>query len=43
MQEFKSNRAINKKDLFCINCGFEGHTMKNCNDAITSYGNILIF
>lgn len=27
-----------KKDLVCINCGFCGHTSKNCNFPITSFG-----
>jgi 8-oxo-dGTP pyrophosphatase MutT (NUDIX family) len=27
-----------KKDLVCINCGYCGHTSKNCNFPITSFG-----
>ena len=27
-----------KKDIVCINCGFNGHTSKNCNFPITSFG-----
>ena len=27
-----------KKDIVCINCGFSGHTSKNCNYPITSFG-----
>ena len=27
-----------KKDIICINCGFNGHTSKNCNFPITSFG-----
>ena len=31
----------NKKDIVCINCGLNGHTSKNCNYPITSFGIIL--
>lgn len=31
-----------KKNVYCINCGKEGHLSKSCNEAITSYGIILI-
>ena len=27
-----------KKDIICINCGYSGHTSKNCNFPITSFG-----
>lgn len=27
-----------KRDVVCINCGFTGHTSKNCNFPITSFG-----
>lgn len=27
-----------KKDILCINCGFGGHTSKNCNFPTTSFG-----
>ena len=27
-----------KKDIVCINCGYNGHTSKNCNFPITSFG-----
>ena len=27
-----------KKNIVCINCGFNGHTSKNCNFPITSFG-----
>jgi len=27
-----------KKDILCINCGLGGHTSKNCNFPITSFG-----
>lgn len=27
-----------KKDIICINCGYTGHTSKNCNFPITSFG-----
>jgi 8-oxo-dGTP pyrophosphatase MutT (NUDIX family) len=27
-----------KKDMICINCGYTGHTSKNCNFPITSFG-----
>ena len=27
-----------KRDVICINCGFTGHTSKNCNFPITSFG-----
>jgi len=30
-----------KKDITCINCGYTGHTSKNCNFPITSFGIIL--
>lgn len=30
-----------KKEIICINCGFSGHTSKNCNFPITSFGVIL--
>jgi len=30
-----------KKNITCINCGFNGHTSKNCNFPITSFGIIL--
>ena len=32
---------MNKKDIICINCGYHGHTSKNCNYPITSFGVIL--
>jgi ADP-ribose pyrophosphatase YjhB (NUDIX family) len=35
-------KRFNKKDLYCVNCGHEGHFIKNCNDPITSYGIIMI-
>lgn len=31
-----------KKITYCINCGKEGHLSKLCNEAVTSYGIILI-
>jgi 8-oxo-dGTP pyrophosphatase MutT (NUDIX family) len=31
----------NKRDIVCINCGLNGHTSKNCNYPITSFGVIL--
>ena len=31
-----------KKSFFCNNCGRTGHSNKNCNDAVTSCGVILI-
>lgn len=31
----------NKRDIVCINCGLNGHTSKNCNYPITSFGIIL--
>jgi 8-oxo-dGTP pyrophosphatase MutT (NUDIX family) len=30
-----------KKEIICINCGYGGHTSKNCNYPITSFGIIL--
>lgn len=33
-----NHREYNKKDIICINCGFGGHTSKNCNYPITSFG-----
>lgn len=44
MQIFKqkiNKSIIMKKDLFCINCGKNDHTIKNCDDPVTSYGVIL--
>ena len=44
MENIKSyKQIIQKKDLYCINCGKNGHMFKNCNDAVTSYGIILLF
>lgn len=34
--EFRNDH--NKKDIVCINCGYSGHTSKNCNFPITSFG-----
>lgn len=43
MDNNKSYKSISqKKDLYCINCGKEGHMCKNCNEAVTSYGIILL-
>ena len=45
MQEYKqkiNKTIILKKDLFCLNCGYEGHSMKNCDVAVTSLGIILL-
>lgn len=38
-----SNQCIvrEKKDIICINCGYSGHTSKNCNFPITSFGIIM--
>ncbi|QKF93771.1 NUDIX hydrolase [Fadolivirus algeromassiliense] len=33
---------FNRKDLYCINCGNEGHSFKGCDEPVTSYGVILI-
>lgn len=35
MDNFKE---LSKKDIVCINCGYNGHTSKNCNFPITSFG-----
>lgn len=32
------NLKPRKKDIICINCGYSGHTSKNCNFPITSFG-----
>lgn len=40
-QGFK-NKKKNKMVLYCGNCGKSGHTYKNCNDPITSFGMILL-
>jgi 8-oxo-dGTP pyrophosphatase MutT (NUDIX family) len=32
-----------KTNVTCINCGFDGHTSKNCNFPITSYGIIAYY
>lgn len=37
-----SRKYINKRDLHCINCGYDGHSFKNCNEPIKSYGIILL-
>ena len=34
----QSHKTCNKKDVICINCGYHGHTSKNCNFPITSFG-----
>jgi 8-oxo-dGTP pyrophosphatase MutT (NUDIX family) len=31
-----------KKDVYCVNCGKEGHLFKNCDEPITSYGVVLL-
>lgn len=39
-----SNQSMvsrDKKDIICINCGYSGHTSKNCNFPITSFGVIM--
>lgn len=33
-----SKEQHSKKDIICINCGYNGHTSKNCNFPITSFG-----
>lgn len=35
MEKYKD---LCKKDIICINCGYNGHTSKNCNFPITSFG-----
>lgn len=37
-----NKQVINKKDMYCINCGEEGHSFKCCNEPVTSYGIILV-
>lgn len=34
----KTSYKEHKKDIICINCGYSGHTSKNCNFPITSFG-----
>lgn len=36
------NKDDKKKIYSCSNCGFSGHTFKNCNEPITSWGIILV-
>jgi 8-oxo-dGTP pyrophosphatase MutT (NUDIX family) len=36
--EFLHHNIHSKKDIICINCGYSGHTSKNCNFPITSFG-----
>lgn len=38
----KTPPKMSKKHTVCINCGYYGHTSKNCNFPVTSYG-ILCF
>lgn len=41
--DFKKNQLpIPKKDLYCVNCGCNGHFYKDCIDAVSSYGVILL-
>ena len=46
MEEQKNKNKIKhqlfKKGFYCVNCGGSGHSLKNCSDAITSYGVILV-
>lgn len=35
---YDSKDRDHKRDVVCINCGFTGHTSKNCNFPITSFG-----
>ncbi|QOI90179.1 mRNA-decapping protein g5R [Pyramimonas orientalis virus] len=34
----ENHKEHSKKDIICINCGYTGHTSKNCNFPITSFG-----
>lgn len=36
-----SNKKKNKKELYCSNCGKDGHLYRNCDEPITSFGVIL--
>jgi len=46
MEENKNKNYIDKKrrkkDLYCTNCGKLGHSYKNCQEPITSYG-VIVF
>jgi 8-oxo-dGTP pyrophosphatase MutT (NUDIX family) len=34
----KSSKPVSKKTYYCSNCGKYGHTLKKCNESITSLG-----
>lgn len=43
INNYKMNKQItNRRDLYCINCGKNGHIFKSCKEPITSYGVILV-
>jgi len=39
--EYNKNN-IQKKNLYCVNCDKNGHSLKNCDEPITSYGIALL-
>lgn len=39
---YSNKYKVNRRDLYCINCGKNSHIFKNCKEPVTSYGIILV-